>query len=294
MNKHITILFLLSLTFTVLSVPVATTKPAAKQGKCSGLKRSPSVSSVSSGSHHPSHAPALHKRLPEPDDSSLEHLYRRAGRGIQLCDMNFRGNSASNCDKSRGFINGVWKDHGAFQIPGLQCDHILELQLIKTALEDAGFCNHWKTIQTKWAEKDPKGKEENLKKMKDMFDAGLKRISNPTSDMMWVDGKFNGEKRAFFTAKIRATPTTTAAPGNIKAYFNADVKAKAASVAERVDTAASQLLEQVVKAATDGYLCHPENPGPHDDYVSELENIEPKFRSSKPVSKLWAKVAAYL
>lgn len=288
MNKHITILFLLSLAFTVLSVPVATTKPAAKQGKCSGRKRSPSVSSVSSGSHHPSHAPALQKRSPEPDDSSLEHLYRRAGTGIQLCGMNFRGKAASNCAESQGFINGVWKDHGKFETKGLECDHILELQLIKAALEKAGFCNGWETIQTKWAEKDPSGKEQNLRRMKDMFDAGLKRISNPPSDMMWVDGDFNGKKRAFFAAKIRATPTTTAAPANIKAYFNANVKAKAASVAEQVDKAASRLLEQVVEAATEGYSCDPENP---HDYVIALRGIA---FPSNPVSDLWEKVEVYL
>jgi len=286
MNKNITILFLLSLAFTVLSVPVVTTKTAAKQGKCSGRKRSPSVSSVSSGSNH--HAPALHKRSPEPDDSSLEHLYRRAS-GIQLCGMNFRGSAASNCVGSQGFINDVWKDHGKFQTGGLQCDHILELQLIKTALEKAGFCTDWNTIETKWAAKDPKAKD----KMKVMFDAGLKSASNPPSDMIWVDETFNGQKRAFFAAKIKATPTTTAAPANIKAYFNANVKAKAASIATRVDKAASELLEKVVEAATEGYDCDPENPGPHDDYVTELENILHRF-PSKPVFDLWGKVAVYL
>lgn len=287
MNKHITILFLLSLAFTVLSVPVATTKPAAKQGKCSGRKRSPSVSSVSSGSHHPSHAPALHKQLPEPDDSSFEHLYRRAG-SIQLCGMNFRGRAGSNCYNSQGFINGVWKDHGTFSTASRECDHILELQLIKAALEKAGFCNGWETIQTKWAEQDPSGKEKNLRRMKDMFDAGLKRISNPPSDMMWVEGDFNRKKQVFIAAKIKANPAKTAAPANIKAYFNADVKLKAASVAKQVDMAASQLLERVVEAATEGYSCDPENP---HDYVTALQGIA---FPSNPVSDLWEKVEVYL
>ncbi|KAF8801728.1 hypothetical protein BYT27DRAFT_7341737 [Phlegmacium glaucopus] len=292
MNKHITILFLLSLAFTVLSAPVVTTHTAAKRGKCSGRKRSPSVSSVSSRSRAPAlHKHALHKRSPEPDDSSLEHLYRRAP-DIQLCGMNFRGSAASNCAGSMGFIDGVWKAHGTFETGGLQCDHILELQLIKTALVNAGFCTAWETIETKWAAKDPSAGAKA--KMKAMFDAGLKLTSNPPSDMMWVDEKFNGQKRAFFTAKIKATPTTTAAPANIKEYFDAnDMKAKAASIAALVDREASALLERVVAAATDGYECDPENPGPHDDYVTELEHIEIGF-PSKPVSSLWQKVAVYL
>ncbi|KAF8797805.1 hypothetical protein BYT27DRAFT_7246966 [Phlegmacium glaucopus] len=310
MNKHITILFLLSLAFAVLSAPVVTTHTAAKRGKCSGRKRSPSVSSVSSGSHAPgvhklssgsrapglhklssgSRAPGLHKRSPEPDDSSIEHLYRRAPQ-IQLCGMNFRGSAASNCGQSMGFINGVWKAHGTFATGGLECDHILELQLIKTALANAGFCTAWQTIETKWAAKDPSAGAKA--RMKVMFDAGLKLTSNPPSKMMWVDETFNGEKGAFFTAKVKATPTTTAAPANIKAYYNANVKAEAASIAVLVDKEASELLGRVVAAATEGYECDPENPGPHDGYVTELENIQLKF-PSKPVYKLWEKVAAYL
>lgn len=52
------------------------------------------------------------------------------------------------------------------------------------------------------------------------------------------------------------------------------MKGKAASVAALVDSQASELLGQVVAAATDGYECDPEKPGPHFDYVTELEHIE--------------------
>lgn len=293
MNKHIAILFLLSLAFTVLSAPVVTTHTAAKQENCSGRKRSPSVSSRSL-------APALHDRSPEPDDSSFEHIYRRAPGGIKLCDMNFRGKATSNCRGSKGFINGDWKDHGKFQTSDLECDHILELQLIKTALEEGGFCTAWNTIETKWAAKNPSAGARA--RMKNLFDARLKLASNPPSDMMWVDKKFNGEKGTFFKAILDATPitVTTAAQANIKAYYNADVKAKAATVAAQVDRAAKELIEAVVEEATvnSGYNYDPwaETPGPHHDspdhssYVKELEDIAIKFPSNK-VSEKWKAVA---
>ena len=68
-------------------------------------------------------------------------------------------------------------------------DHLVELQMITTALENAGFCKAWTRIEALW---DPLGTKVQST-MKGYFDATVRKEANNKEGLFNVEESFNRE-----------------------------------------------------------------------------------------------------
>ena len=171
-------------------------------------------------------------------------------------------------------------------------DHLVELQMVVEALQNANFCEAWDKIQALWVSRFKDTKIEST--MKDHFDATVRNEANNKEGLFYVEKSFNLEvccvpwhpssstrflllnwssQKGKFVSDVvnHRTPKRSA---NLKGYFTSDYRKKAADIALKIDDAAKSLLNTFHDLAMPaGY--NPETAPPEEDrYVCELGEAE--------------------
>ncbi|KAK2462188.1 hypothetical protein APHAL10511_005776 [Amanita phalloides] len=182
---------------------VAMCAPAVNLVRRSCAKRSPTLkSSTGSTSRAPS------KPVARTTKTQSHRIGRRAPGDTSLCGISLRGHSASACQDNPGFVDVMdknrkvtqWKNWGEFSPAGNECDHLVELQLVKAALESIGFCQAWAGM-IHLAESE--GHVTISAADQTALFATLKNAANDNRGMHYLVKDVNGEKNTFVADIIR-------------------------------------------------------------------------------------------
>lgn len=168
----------------------------------------------------------------------------------------------------------------------LLADHLVELQMIVDALQNAGFCKAWNKIQELWNTKGTNVQST----MKAHFDATVRKEANDEGGLFYAEESFNlevccvpwhpssstrflllnwsSQKRNFVANVINHRARKSSA--NLKGYFTSDYQKKAANIARKIDDAAVDLLKKMSEMAIPAGYSDKSTPEEHK-YVEALE-----------------------
>ncbi|KAK2461391.1 hypothetical protein APHAL10511_006615 [Amanita phalloides] len=143
----------------------------------------------------------------------------------------------------------MWKDWNQFSPAGNECDHLVELQLIKAALESIGFCQAWTGMLHLAASEGHV--TISAAELTAIF-AILKTAANDNRGMHYLAKSVNGEKEHFVAQIIQKRgPVHMHLPVNshVVSYVQT-LKSVGDTIAANVDHAAVATLKALYTKAT--------------------------------------------
>ncbi|KAK2461390.1 hypothetical protein APHAL10511_006614 [Amanita phalloides] len=251
MQKHLILSVLLAFALVAMCAPAVTLARRSCARRSSKLSKTPSGGTSRAPSKPPS----------KPVTRTQSHrIGRRAPRDISLCGISIRGHSASACQGNPGYVEVVdkgrkvlqWRNWRDFSPAGNECDHLVELQLIKAALESIGFCRAWNgMIQLAASE----GHVTISAAEQTALFSVLKDAANDNRGMHYLFKDVNGEKEHFVGEVIRrkgAVQMRLAIDSHVVSYIQ-KLATIGDTVAANIDRAALAVLKSLYTKATSAH-----------------------------------------
>lgn len=234
---------------------------------------------------------------------SLQHrsdldLQSRAFTGIEICELPARGDVQAGClaNPVRFTLtkNALTAAPAGAQPANTECDHSLELQVLKQALNGNGACTALNKILDAGGIKTSANKEALLKPL---FDA-----VNAQRNVVFLDKAVNAEKRLVVQHALGdgvKRPASTALTA-VKAYLaNASIKPATTALATSLDGLATTMINNAVtqaNAALDAKAAKAATARQKAAIATGKADVtagKALFKPATGVSTAWTKVLTY-
>jgi len=212
-------------------------------------------------------------------------LLERAGSGSDS-EHSSQGKQSSGSEYKQGSSQGASSDsENEFAKEETECDHAVELQLLKFSAENNGFCDAMKELAKLTGESMEKYLEE------------LKKMINQQTNFYPIPKSWNQQKNAA-TMKFRTGGGTSQAPllphdldkkiiwGYLKQYVNSQpVKAMATSLTPKLDTEMHKIVTDAEAAAKK------KQPTKAKEATDAAAKFKPAVHS---MATVWTQYTAYI
>jgi len=194
-------------------------------------------------------------------------LHRRLGTGIEVCGIPFRSGSLPDACKANAVsftkpLNPITKDSASAGkiVEGTECDHALELQALKFAMDQSGACRAMDAIIKASRVTTPSSAQQKTTLLQNMFNA-----INGASNAFSLDEGVNGAKALVVAAGLKdggsCTVSSNQTPENLKAvnaYFtDTSVNGPTTQLAAQLDNLASTAVNNAETSALAKIGCDP-------------------------------------